>query len=70
MNEMNPSLIDFDMAEVRRSKRDLNRNAQKFRLKELKSETLRYEVIYKNLIRDIRKYYSFEINDLSMLRQN
>ena len=58
MNEMNPSLLDFDMIELKKSKRELNKNAVKFRLTKLKSVTIRYEVIYKNLVRDIRKYFS------------
>lgn len=69
MNEMNPSLLDFDMIELKKSKRELNRNAQKFRLTKLKSETIRYEVVYKNLVRDIRKYFSFEFNELSTLQR-
>jgi len=40
------------------SKRILNMNAVKFRLMTLNSKTIRYEVIYKNLVRDIRKFYS------------
>ena len=58
MNEMNPCLLDFDMIELKKSKRELNKNAVKFRLTKLKSVTIRYEVIYKNLVRDIRKYFS------------
>jgi hypothetical protein len=33
-------------------------NAIKFKLTKLRSITIRYEVIYKNLLRDLRKYYS------------
>ena len=58
LNEMNSSLLDFDMIELKKSKRELNKNAVKFRLTKLKSTTIRYEVVYKNLVRDIRKYFS------------
>jgi hypothetical protein len=37
-------------------------NAIKFKLTKLRSITIRYEVIYKNLLRDLRKYYSQEFN--------
>ena len=40
------------------SKRILNMNAVKFKLNNLRSTTIRYEVIYKNLVRDLRKFYS------------
>jgi hypothetical protein len=40
------------------SKRMLNMNAVKFKLNNLRSTTIRYEVIYKNLVRDLRKFYS------------
>ena len=32
-------------------------NAIKFKLTKLKSTQIRYEVIYKNLVRDLRKFY-------------
>jgi hypothetical protein len=35
----------------------------KFKLKKLKNTNLRYEVIFKNLLRDFRKYYSTTFND-------
>ena len=44
------------------SKRFLNLNAVKFKLNHLYSTTIRYEVIYKNLLRDLRKYFSIDFN--------
>jgi hypothetical protein len=41
----------------------LNLNAIKFKLTKLKSDKIRYEVIYKNLVRDVRKFYSKDFND-------
>jgi len=35
----------------------------KFKLKKLKNTNLRYEVIFKNLLRDFRKYYSTTFNE-------
>ena len=69
MNEMNPSLLDYEMLEFRTSKRDLNRNAVKFHLTELTRATIRYEVVYKNLVRDIRKYFSNDLNAMN-IQQN
>jgi len=40
-----------------------NINAAKFRLKELDNLEIRYEVIYKNLLRDIRRYYKAQFSD-------
>ena len=40
-----------------------NINAAKFRLKELDNLEIRYEVIYKNLLRDIRRYYKTQFSD-------
>lgn len=40
-------------------------NAVKFKLQELKNSHIRYEVIYKNLVRDIRKYFSKDFNELT-----
>ena len=40
----------------------LNLNAIKFKLSELKTNAIRYEVIYKNLVRDLRKYYQQDFN--------
>ena len=34
----------------------------KFKLSQLKTTSIRYEVIYKNLVRDLRKYYSQDFN--------
>ena len=39
------------------NKRMLNMNAIKFKLTKLRSTQIRYEVIYKNLVRDLRKFY-------------
>jgi hypothetical protein len=41
----------------------LNLNAIKFKLNKLKTDQIRYEVIYKNLIRDVRKFYSKDFNE-------
>ena len=49
--------------EKKLSKRDLNILALKFKLSKLRSNTIRYEVIYKNLLRDVRKYYTFDFNE-------
>ena len=49
--------------EHKTSKRMLNLNAIKFKLSKLKSDKIRYEVIYKNLVRDVRKFYSKDFND-------
>lgn len=54
---------------VKTSKRALNKNAIKFKLKNLKNSNIRYEVIYKNLIRDFRKYYSTDFNSLRYKRK-
>ena len=35
----------------------------KFKLHALTNKTLRYEVIYKNLLRDLRKYYLEDFNE-------
>ena len=43
----------------------LNMNAVKFKLTKMRSMHIRYEVIYKNLLRDLRKYYTQEFNDHS-----
>ena len=44
-------------------------NAVKFKLTKLKTTTIRYEVIYKNLVRDLRKYYSQDFNQLNIMRR-
>lgn len=54
---------------VKTSKKVLNMNAIKFKLKELKSNKIRYEVIYKNLIRDFRKFYTQEFNAIYLKRR-
>ena len=33
---------------------------------QLKTTTIRYEVIYKNLVRDLRKYYVYDFNLLKI----
>lgn len=47
------------------SKRVLNMNAVKFKLTKLRTTSIRYEVIYKNLVRDLRKFYSKDFNDVT-----
>ena len=68
MDEMNPRLLDVNSLYLRTSKRALNQNAIKFRLTKLNSTTIRYEVIYKNLVRDLRKHYSCDFNALNLMR--
>ena len=68
MDEMNPRLLDVNSLQLRTSKRALNQNAIKFRLTKLVSTTIRYEVIYKNLVRDLRKHYSCDFNALNLMR--
>jgi len=34
-------------------------------LSNLKTTSIRYEVIYKNLVRDLRKFYSKDFNDIT-----
>ncbi len=41
-------------------KRVLNNLALKFKINKLWSPTIRYEVIYKNLLRDVRKFYTHD----------
>ena len=62
LNEMNSSLTDCGIYEHKRTKHELNQNAVKFHLTKLQSKTIRYEVIYKNLVRDIRKYFVADFN--------
>jgi hypothetical protein len=40
-------------------------NAVKFKLTKLRTTLIRYEVIYKNLVRDLRKFYSRDFNDVT-----
>jgi hypothetical protein len=40
-------------------------NAVKFKLTKLRTTSIRYEVIYKNLVRDLRKFYSKDFNDVT-----
>jgi len=37
----------------------------KFKLKKLNNVNLRYEVIFKNLLRDFRKFYTTTFNDMT-----
>ena len=62
LNEMNSSLTDYGNHEQKKTKHELNQNAVKFHLKKLQSKTIRYEVIYKNLVRDIRKFFVADFN--------
>lgn len=50
------------LTQTRTSKSILNENAQKFRLKKLPSKSIRYECIYKNLLRDVRKVFTILFN--------
>lgn len=50
-------------SEQKLSKAKLNQLAIKFKLTKLKSSTIRYEVIYKNLMRDMRKYFHEDFNE-------
>jgi len=52
-------------ANTKTSKRVLNMNAVKFKLTKLRTTSIRYEVIYKNLVRDLRKFYSKDFNDVT-----
>jgi hypothetical protein len=47
----------------------LNLNATKFKLTQLKQHDTRYEVIYKNLIRDLRKYIVLDFNQLTNMKK-
>jgi hypothetical protein len=40
----------------------LNENAQKFKLAKLETNIIRYECIYKNLLRDVRKVFTILFN--------
>jgi len=64
-----PNIFDIgSIAMQKTSKRILNQNAVKFKLAELKTTVIRYEVIYKNLVRDLRKYYSQDFNFMKAKR--
>jgi hypothetical protein len=52
------------------SKRVQNQNAAKFRLTFLDSAEIRYEVIYKNLLRDLRRFYRDQFSDYKDLQSN
>ena len=68
LDEMNVRLLDVNSLYLKTSKRVLNQNAIKFRLMKLNSRTIRYEVIYKNLVRDLRKHYSCSFNSFNHMR--
>lgn len=61
---MNPQNL-LDENDIRTNKKQLNENAIKFRLERLYSQSIRYEVIYKNLLRDVRKFYCQDFNEQS-----
>jgi len=44
-------------------------NAVKFKLKNLNSTSIRYEVIYKNMVRDLRKFYSQDFGQVTLYGQ-
>lgn len=48
--------------QTRTSKTILNENAQKFKLQKLETNIIRYECIYKNLLRDVRKIFTILFN--------
>ena len=60
--EFFPDEVPMQITGRKTSKRVLNMNAIKFKLTKLRSTTIRYEVIYKNLLRDLRKYFSQDFN--------
>jgi hypothetical protein len=47
-----------------------NLNAAKFRLSFLDAVDVRYEVIYKNLLRDLRRFYRDQFSDYKDLLTN
>lgn len=66
-----PNIFDIGVNPIsmqKTSKRILNQNAVKFKLSKLRTTSIRYEVIYKNLVRDLRKYYSHDFNTMKMKR--
>ena len=66
-----PNIFDIGVNPIsmqKTSKRILNQNAVKFKLQKLRTTSIRYEVIYKNLVRDLRKYYSHDFNTMKMKR--
>ena len=50
-------------SQTRTSKTILNENAQKFKLSKLETNVIRYECIYKNLLRDVRKVFTVLFNN-------
>ena len=69
-NMRTPNIFDIGALSTmqKTSKRVLNQNAVKFKLSELRTTVIRYEVIYKNLVRDLRKYYSQDFNTVKAQR--
>jgi len=68
-NMRTPNIFDIGNVQINKtSKRVLNQNAVKFKLSQLKTTSIRYEVIYKNLVRDLRKYFSQDFNQMKMMR--
>ena len=70
-NMRTPNIFDIGVNPIsmqKTSKRILNQNAVKFKLSKLRTTSIRYEVIYKNLVRDLRKYYSHDFNTMKMKR--
>ena len=43
----------------------LNLNSVKFKLSSLSDSNIRYEIIYKNLVRDLRKFYTSRFKQAS-----
>jgi len=70
-NMRTPNIFDMSAVSMQKtSKRILNQNAIKFKLTKLKTSIIRYEVIYKNLVRDLRKFYSQDFNKTRSKRFN
>lgn len=65
--------FDNEQPPQKSKKCNLNNNAKKFRLTHLDKEQIRYDVIYKNLVRDVRKYYLQDFNvafDLNKIKKD
>lgn len=54
--------IKEELPALKTSKRILNSNAIRFKLRLLRTTSIRYEVIYKNLMRHMRRHYSKDFN--------
>lgn len=61
-NNILKSPKNYKRGQTKTSKPTLNQNAIKFRLKNLSTEEMRYDNIYKNLLRDIRKVFTLMFN--------